>query len=300
MAANEASGQPPGRRPAPAGGDRRRVDLAASGLAVLVATAWVVAALRREPDLPARDPGLLVFVLASLVGGAFTVLPAGIASPWSSATWSRVGHGTLALLAGFQLQSLLNGGLAHLVPAPARGLAFDVGLGVGAGLSQTAGKALVLAWLARLFRGRRGPEVLRDGLAVGLGFGLAEIVFIATRLVPQAEPMPLFAPIAIWERLGAVGFHVYSAGLVAIAIRARAAVPAVAVVLLHSFSDTLAGPIGHTVLGLPVVALEGLFTVTTLVTWALFRVRAGPALAPDATASGPPEEAGEAAGGQSS
>ena len=74
------------------------------------------------------------------------------------------------MLAGFNLQGLLNGSIARAVPPPERGLLVYLALGLGAGLCQTFGKWLMIRVVGRVHAPRGRTAVLAAGLAVGLGF----------------------------------------------------------------------------------------------------------------------------------
>jgi hypothetical protein len=87
------------------------------------------------------------------------------------------------------------------------------------------------------------------------------------------------APIAwlgLWERAIASGFHVYSSGVIALALgrdagpggRARSYVPITIVVVLHAATDFLAAN-GRLVTE-SIYVLESIFTLAALLTWLLF------------------------------
>jgi len=264
----------PTRPTAPASRDRRVDALVAAAALLLVAGGLAHASLTQRAFLTA-NPQNLAWIGLSLLAGALTFLANGQVAPHGRVLlWT--GYGTFAMLAGFNLQGLVNGSIARLVPPAERGVLTYLALGVGAGACQTAGKWLMIGILKRLHQPERTSDLLAMGLAVGLGFGLSEVVFIGTRLIEAGTPITGLGLPGVWERAAAVGFHVYSGGLVALALGRRIAWPIVLVLVVHSLEDWLAGAVGSRVLVVPLVLLESIYTAAAAATWLVFRRAARP------------------------
>lgn len=248
----------------------RRVDALVAAAALLLVGGGLVHACVTHRAFVAQNPQNLAWIALSLVAGGATFFVNGIVGLRSRVLlWA--GYGTFAMLAGFNVQALVNGSIARAIPPAERGLLAFLALGVGAGVCQTLGKGVLLSILKRIHHPERGADLLVMGLAVGLGFGLSEVAFIGTRVIETETPISGLGLPGIWERASAVGFHVYSAGLVAVAFALRRAWPVVLVLVVHSLSDWLAGAVGGRVLALSVVVLEGIYTALAVGTWLAFR-----------------------------
>ncbi|MEW6273178.1 MAG: hypothetical protein AB1689_28195 [Thermodesulfobacteriota bacterium] len=263
------------------------MDAVVAGAALLLVAGGLAHACVTHRAFVAQHPQNLAWIALSLLAGFLTFLANGVVGPRGRVLlWA--GYGTFAMLAGFNVQGLVNGSIARLVPPPERGALTFLALGVGAGACQTLGKWLMVAILSRVHQPGRRADLLAMGLAVGLGFGLSEVVFIGTRVIEAQTPITGLGVIGIWERAAAVGFHVYSAGLVAAALALRRAWPIALVVVVHGLEDWLAGAVGAGVLAIPIVVLEGIYTVATVGVWLAFR-RAARGVARGASSHGTPQ-----------
>lgn len=262
-------------RPATATRDRR-LDAVVAAIALLLVVGGLARVVAAHREFVAENPQDLLWIALCLVAGTLTFFANGaVALGGRVLLWT--GYGTFAMLAGFNLQGLVNGTIVRFVPPAERGLLTYLVLGVGAGVCQTAGKWLMIAVLNRVHQPRTRHDVLAAGLAVGLGFGLSEVVFIGGQVIAAETAVTGLGVLGIWERMAAVAFHVYTSGLIAIALARRTAWPVALVVAVHSFEDWLAGAVGTRVIAIPAVQLESIYTVSTLVVWAVYR-RAAAAL----------------------
>ena len=214
-------------------------------------------------------PWNIVWIVGGGIAGlvAFFANGAGVrirdAAPW-------LGYGVVAAYLGFAMQGGVNGAiLRELHDTP--GASGFVLLGLGAAACQTFGKWLVLRFVARLGGLRSPARVLAVGLAVGLGFGLAEILILGENQMVRQHGIPSFPWLGIWERGVAVGFHVYSAAAIAIAIFDRRWIPIALVVALHALDDAVAGAVGRGFARVPMVVIEGMFTVVTVGMWMYYQ-----------------------------
>lgn len=256
----------------PAGSRDSRLDLAVAAVALVLVAGGLVRAVLTHREFVAQNPQNLAWIALSLAVGAATFLVNGEGVRLRARTLLWAGYGTFAMLAGFNLQGIVNGSIAHVVPLASRGLVAYLVLGIGAGLCQTVGKWLLVAVLDRVHRPTLKRDVLAAGLAVGLGFGLSEVVFIGSRAIDAGTAVQGLGLLGVWERASAVFFHVYTGGLIAIALALRSALPIVLVVAIHSVDDWVAGASNAQLLGVPLVAVEVFFTAAALATWALFRL----------------------------
>lgn len=247
-----------------------RVDVFILGLAVALSVGGFARVVVEQRAFLGEHPQDLWWVGLSLVAGLATFFANGFV-PLSGRTVLWAGWGTFAMLAGFNLQGLVNGGLIRTTPPDQRGLVLYFALGAGAGFCQTLGKWLMIRVLNRVHRPTARTDVLAAGLAVGLGFGLSEVLFIGARLIQSGTAIEGFGLIGIWERFAAVGFHVYSGGLLAIGLARRATWPLLLVLVVHTLDDFLAGALGAGLITLPHVAVESLYTVLAVALCLMFR-----------------------------
>lgn len=248
----------------------RRLDVVVAVLAVLLSVGGLVRVVLAQRAFVTEHPQNLLWIALALLAGGATFLANGHV-PLRGRTLLWAGYGTFAMLAAFNLQGLVNGSIVRAVPAAERGVLVYLLLGAGAGLCQTFGKWLLIRVLNRVHRPVLRADVLAAGLAVGLGFGLSEVLFIGGQVIQAQTPITGLGLIGIWERTAAVGFHVYSAGLIAIGIALGRAWPVVVVLVVHSLEDWLAGAVSTGNLHVPIVLLETIYTAATLLLWALFR-----------------------------
>jgi len=166
---------------------------------------------------------------------------------------------------GFAIQGLINGGFVralgvgnltwrhHLVLAP-----------VAAG-AQTLGKILAIALIFRIHRALTRAQAVRFGLLVGLGFAIWEITVIWYSVVRSEGTLEW---LSVWERATASCFHIYTAGLVALALWSRKYWPIVLVVALHAATDFLAA--NGQVVTSSIHVLESIFSAAAVVVWVVF------------------------------
>ena len=246
------------------------MDIFIAGLAVALSVGGLARVVVAQRAFLAEHPQDLLWIALALLAGAAPFFANGYVG-LSGRTLLWAGYGTFAMLAGFNLQGFLNGGIARSVPAADRDLLFYLALGAGAGLCQTLGKWLMIRVVNRVHRPTARVDVLAAGLAVGLGFGLSEVLFIGVQVIQAGTVITGLGLIGIWERCAAVGFHVYSAGLLAIGIALGQTWPLLVVLLVHSLEDWLAGAVSTGHLAVPGVLLEIVYTAATVLLWALFR-----------------------------
>lgn len=248
----------------------RRLDVVVAVLALLLSVGGLVRVLLAKQAFVAENPQNLLWIALALVAGGATFFANGfVALRGRTLLWA--GYGTFAMLAAFNLQGLVNGSIVRAVPVAERGVLVYLVLGIGAGACQTFGKWLMVRVLGRVHRPSRRADVLATGLAVGLGFGLSEVLFIGGQVVAAGTAITGLGVIGIWERTAAVGFHVYSAGLIAIGGALGRWWPIVLVLVVHSLEDWLAGAVGAGVMHVPIVLLETIYTAATLLLYVIFR-----------------------------
>lgn len=248
----------------------RRLDVVVAVLALLLSVGGLARVLLAQRAFVAENPQNLLWIGLALLAGGATFFANGFVAP-RGRTLLWAGYGTFAMLAAFNLQGLVNGSIVRAVPAAERGVLVYLVLGIGAGACQTVGKWLLVRVLGRVHRPVNRADVLATGLAVGLGFGLSEVLFIGGQVIAAGTPITGLGAVGIWERTAAVGFHIYSAGLIAIGGALGRWWPIVLVLVVHSLEDWLAGAVGAGVMHVPIVLLETIYTVATLLLWSVFR-----------------------------
>lgn len=221
----------------------------------------------RQADFLGAEPGALVWIAGGLLAGLATFRANRIGMPLGGPVAAWLGAGVLALTVGFALQNLVNGNLVRVLAVPHDASAV-LALGVGAALCQTTGKLAAIALVLRTSPPRGPRHVLAAGLAVGLGFGLTEVVVIGQSTIAHQSNPGLLPWMGIWERASAVAFHTYSGSLLAVALRRRLWAPLAIVLAVHTATDTLAGASGAHLLDVPLVLVELAFTLGAVVVWA--------------------------------
>lgn len=177
---------------------------------------------------------------------------------------SLASFGILATGIGFPIQGLINGPLM-LWWGNNLGWPHHAVLGSVAAAAQTFGKWFALSVLLKVRRSPLPSEFLRCGLWVGLGFTVLEITMLYFRVAWAQISVDY---LAIWERASASMFHIYSAGLIAAAMRSRRYQLILLVVGIHALMDFLAGAGGT--LGISTFGLEGIFSVLAIFVWLIF------------------------------
>lgn len=178
-----------------------------------------------------------------------------------------LGFGLIAAGLGFAAQSVLNGLFLGITRPVTLTWMHHLYLGPVAALCQTAGKIIAVALAFRVIRERTTIDSIRIGLCIGLMFTVIEIVSIGMGVI--LKQIPLHSYIGVWERATASMFHIYSAGLIAAALLRGATGWIIAVWIIHSALDWLAG--SAQTIGLHSIhAIETVFTVISLATWLMF------------------------------
>ena len=116
----------------------------------------------------------------------------------------------------------------------------------------------------------RTRSYARCGLYVGLGFVISEIVLIYFSWAWGYSPgntIQWSFLVGVWERASAAMFHIYSAGLIAVALWARRYWWfCVFVITIHALTDFPAGARIPT----PIYAFEATISVCAIFTWLTF------------------------------
>jgi hypothetical protein len=223
-----------------------------------------VAPIIAHPHWFAREPSDLVWLVSSdLV--ALVLLRCNGWFRWADYRLLYLASfGLIAAGIGFAVQALINGPLVWWWGRNLT-LAHHLVLGPVAAVAQTFGKWFALTLLLQV-RPSSSPARWRQyGLLVGFGFTLLEITGLYFRVAWAQVPVSY---LSIWERASSSMFHIYSSGLVAVAITSRRFWPILLVVAVHAVSDVLAGAGGT--LGLSTYTLESIFSGCALVIWVAF------------------------------
>ncbi len=175
-------------------------------------------------------------------------------------------YGLVATSAGFGVQAVIAvplvawwGGMEHL--SWVHGLA----LGPLCGAAQTFGKWAAILLLLKVRPGADRAGCIRFGLLVGLGFTLTEI---AALYFPAAWAQATLGWLSLWERTSVSVFHIYSAGLVALAVCSKRHWLTAFVVLTHGVMDGLVVAVRP--LQIPFETLEMICSILAVLTWAIF------------------------------
>ncbi len=195
----------------------------------------------------------LVWIVGSALAGlsVFGLNGMGVrlraAAPW-------LGYGIVAAYFGLAVEGGLNGALMrHFGRAP--GVVGYALVGIGAAFSQTFGKWLVLRFVERLGGLRSSSRVMVVGLAVGLGFGLAEVVILGEGRIARHVGIVGFPWAAIWENAAAVGLHMFSGAILAIGIYERRWLPLAVVLAVCAVDETMAGVFSGGGIAMPVAGV---------------------------------------------
>ena len=174
-------------------------------------------------------------------------------------------YGFLAAIVGFTVQEAINGPLVRLW---SDGLKWQhhLLLGPAAAGAQTFGKCFALAILLGIRPEAAGSDRLRPGLLVGLGFTVYEIALIYSNMASAQQAVVGYG--SLCERASASLFHIYSGGLLALALTSGRWWPVVLVFAVHAWSDFLAG--AGVSLGFSVAALEWAFGLWAVALWVVF------------------------------
>lgn len=173
--------------------------------------------------------------------------------------------GCMGILVGFAIQGVVNGGYVHLLTNGELRWQDHMFLAPVAAVSQTIGKVVVLKLLERA---RASSDFVQLALVCGLGVSLTELYLIALTDLAKAE---VVTPLswAVIERSSSAFFHIYSTGLLALALLHRRWILVAIVVVIHACTDFLAG-LYLTTHFVTLPSFEVLVFVISLMTWALF------------------------------
>ena len=196
----------------------------------------------------------------------------------------------MAAIVGFTVQDAINGPLLRHWSS---GLAWQHHLVLGpvAAGAQTFGKcfALAIAILSGIRPQASFSDRMRLGLLVGLGFTVYEISLIYSSMASAQQAVVGYG--GLWERASASVFHIYSGGLLALALTSGRCWSLVLVFTVHAWSDFLAG--AGMSLGFSVPVLEWAFGIWAMALWVAF-LFAGGSMAGGAISGHPAEEGGPA------
>lgn len=175
-------------------------------------------------------------------------------------------YGLVGVSVGLGVQNIVLGSLILWWGARANwSWAHGLVIGPVCALAQTFGKWAAIVMLLKMRSAPSRLGQIRYGLLVGLGFTIYEIAIVYS---PAAWAQAVLGHIAVWERVSVSMFHIYSAGLVALALWSGRRQLLVFVVAVHSAMDWLA--VATPSLQLPLAAVEVAFSVLAAVTWAAF------------------------------
>lgn len=189
---------------------------------------------------------------------------------WSDYRFISVtSYGCLAAGTGFAVQAVVNGPLVMWWGLHNLFLIQSLVLASVAAAAQTFGKWAALRLLWKIRPASSHLACARDGLLIGLGFTILEIALLYLSVAWADAPV---GHLSVWERVSASVFHVYSAGLVAIALWSRRYWLIAFVVAIHTLIDFLAGAGGS--LHMSFYALEIIFSMLAVVVWGVFLLEA--------------------------
>jgi hypothetical protein len=213
----------------------------------------------------AAHPRVLAWMGLTTVIGTSLFYLNGRAIKLRGTALSCLGYGAAGTLFGFAVQRSVNGALDRALGPAAHGVAGSLLLGLGAAACQTLGKTVAALKFRDVFANDRNRG-LAVGLSIGLGFGLAELIILSINAIPNAAYVDIMGGV---ERCSAMGFHIYSGGLVGLAFIEKKYGLIGLVVILHTLMDGL-GPL---LAGYNLVLAECLFIVVAAITWYIWRIR---------------------------
>ncbi len=179
-------------------------------------------------------------------------------------------YGLVAVSVGLGIQNLILGSFA-LWRGEMVNWSWAHGLVIGpvCAVAQTFGKWAAIVLLLKIRPAPSRLALIRYGLLVGLGFTIYEIAIV---YFPAAWAQAALGHLAVWERVSVSMFHIYSAGLVALALWSRRPHLLVFVVAMHSVMDGLA--VATRSLQLSFDTVEVIFSALAAITWCAFLVAA--------------------------
>jgi hypothetical protein len=229
----------------------------------------------RHPTTP------FMWLLAWL--GAFAAIRLNFCFRWSDfREISLAGYGLVAFSIGMGVQSIILGPLVWWWGGR-NNLTWAHGFIVGpiCALAQTFGKWAAIVLLRKVRPAASPLRQLRQGLLVGLGFTVYEVAIV---FLPAAWTRVTLGQIAVWERVSVSLFHIYSAGLVALALWSGRRWLIVFVVAMHSAMDWLA--VATRSLSLSFQTVEIMFSILAVITWGTFLLAARDSRSGDGLHSG--------------
>lgn len=226
----------------------------------------LVAPIIAHPSYFADDSTPLVWVLLASVASLCIIRLNG-SFAWSDYRFMELASfGLAAAGIGFLLQAIVNRPLVALWGADSLSWMHHLVLAPVAALAQTFGKGAAILLLLRARPVPHAVGAARYGLLVGLGFTVTEIANIYFSIT--WAQIPLTSYLGVWERASSSMFHIYSAGLVALALWWRRHALILLVLAVHAASDFLAGV--SAALPFSIYELEAIFSLCSVLVWATF------------------------------
>jgi hypothetical protein len=241
------------------------VSLGACGLLL----AGIVQASRAHPAFVSSHPFNLLWLVFAAALATATLL-AGRAAVAPRLVAPFVGFGVIGCLAAHLVQGIAHPLLASAFDPSRAGAAESLLLGFADAAFQTSIKWGAIAWLLRRSRATARRDALAVGLAVGLGFAWAELATAGQRLIVAETPIVPPALLSLWERTCWSGFHVFSGGMIAVAVVQGWIAWVEVAVVLHAALAAIATPrrIGESAPGDALGAT--LVTAVAVATWLLW------------------------------
>jgi hypothetical protein len=180
-------------------------------------------------------------------------------------------YGLAATGIGFGIQGIINGSLVLWWGADNLSWMHSLVLAPVAAIAQTFGKGAAIFLLLKVKPATTLRDHARYGMLVGLGFTILEISVICYLRAVLAQAPLGYA--SVWERASASMFHIYSGGLLGLALASRRHWLIALVVTVHASMDWMAFG-GAELLRLSIWNLETFFSVCALFTLGAFLIAA--------------------------
>lgn len=186
-------------------------------------------------------------------------------------------YGLAAFSVGMGLQSTIllplvlwwSSPIFHVGPDSNWPWTFGLIVGPVCAMAQTFGKWTAIILLLKVRSAASRLAQVQYGLLVGLGFTICEIAVV---FLPVMLSQGVLGYLSVWERGSVSVFHIYSAGLLAVAMWSRRYSLLVLVVALHSIMDGLA--VATRSLQLSFSAVEVVFSAIAAIAWVGFLLAA--------------------------
>jgi len=235
-------------------------------ICVGVLLACLTAPIIAHPSYFARNP-LPIFWFLSVNLAAIGMIRLNRCFVWSDYRLiTLASYGAVAVSAGFGIQALINGPLILWWGAGNLSWMHYIVLASVGAAAQTFGKGVAILLLLKVRPATTPREHARYGLLIGLGFTILEISVIC--YLPAAWAQARLGYVSVWERVSASMFHIYSGGLVALALWAKRYRLIALVLAIHALMDWIAGAGGW--LRLSLWSMETIFLVCAAFTWLAF------------------------------